>query len=657
MEKKENASSSNKDEKKEVNFFAKYAGREDLFSSVKDKNETKMSETSKQQVNNENNSNNNTLFGDNNKTLFGESKSLFGENNKTLFGDSKTLFDKTEQFFPKSKSLFGDDTNNDNNSKSLFEKNENLFACNKTRKKKRKAKSKKEEESDSSSEEDNDKKSNSEKVDNGNILDEIDKEKEEEGGDEEDEEGEGEGKEEEEEGNEDNGEEEIEKEEKIKTRFFKGKLKWYSKKKNVPKPTSILAENKYLKNNAVKCNSEIKSFFHLREEFENYIDIKELKNKNIVVLFEKELFYFSSNTFKLLKIEESLHKIIKDNEFLEIEEINKDLIGLITKEFVLIIQVNDKELKLFQKIQIKANILKSFEEGKLIILNEYVEIDKDEENDQYDDEDEEDDKTNILNFYTYDKELKYTLKSSVTLNFKKFSKKGLEEYDIFNRISNIIEYKSDYYILFTQSTIPEAEVQEFDSDYRSFYERDCRFFLNIYLYEKNSKQLKRVYKNNYKIHLKYSFSIYDSDYADFIHIWKNENINFLNENEIIFLNSNKSEFVKVNLETELSEILLPKINNLKSYSYDKKNNLYYCVNEEKLKEEQIIQVFKFVDNKFEEIKKIYLPHYYSTIFFNIKGDLIGVVKNTEIVYSFYYHWGKYAPAIRTYTSIFLLNIL
>ena len=656
MEKKENSSSPDKDEKKEVNFFAKYAGREDLFSSSKDKNETKMSETSKKQSNNENNSNNNTLFGDNNKTLFGESKSLFGENNKTLFGDSKTLFPKTEQFFPNSKSLFGDDTNNDNNSKSLFEKNENLFPCNKTQKKRKKPKSKKEDDSDSSSEEeDNDKNSNCEKVDNGNILDEIDKEKEEE---EEEENNEGEGEEkEEEEGNENNEEEEIEKEEKIKTRFFKGKLKWYSKKKNVPKPTSILAENKYLKNNTVKCNTEIKLFFHLREEFENYIDIKELKNKNIVVLFEKELFYFSSQTFKLLKIEESLHKIINDNEFLKIEEINKDLIGLITKEFILIIEVNDKEMKLFQKIQIKANILKSFEEGKLIILNEYIEKDSDEENDQDDDEEEEDDKINILNFYTYDKELKYTLKSSVKLNFKKFSKKSLEEYDIFNRISNIIEYKSNYYILFTQSTIPEAEVQEFDSDYRSFYERDCRFFLDIYLYEKNSQKLKRVYKNNYKVHLKYSFSIYDSEYADFINIWKNENINFLNDNEIIFLNSNKSKFVKVNLETELSEILLPEIKNLKSYSYDKKNNLYYCVNEEKLKEEQIIQVFKLVDNKFEEIKKIYLPHYYSTIFLNIKGDLIGVVKNTEIVYSFYYHWGKYCPALRTYTSIFLLNIL
>jgi len=126
-------------------------------------------------------------------------------------------------------------------------KNENLFPCNKTQKKRKKPKSKKEDDSDSSSEEEeNDKNSNCEKVDNGNILDEIDKEKEEE---EEEENNEGEGEEkEEEEGNENNEEEEIEKEEKIKTRFFKGKLKWYSKKKNVPKPTSILAENKYLKN-------------------------------------------------------------------------------------------------------------------------------------------------------------------------------------------------------------------------------------------------------------------------------------------------------------------------------------------------------------------------------------------------------------------------
>ena len=579
-------------------------------------------------------SNSTSLFGDNNKTLFDNDKSLFRDNKKTLLEKDKRLFSDNEQFLPNSTNLFGDKyTTLFGNNKNLFgEKNITLFGYNE-----------KNDEKDSSSDDKNDNDNNDNNSDSKKeekILDEIEDNEEEDDGD-------------------DNNDEDNEKIEKIKTRYFKGRLKWYSKKKNVPKPFNILPDNKYLKKNLVKYNTEIVSFLHLREEFENYVDIKELKNGNIILLFNDKIIYFNPKTFQLLKIANSIKKYLKKHKILDIEEINKDLIGIICKKITLIIEVNNKELQLFQKIEIKANILKSFEEGKILIINEYIYFEDNEEDGEDDvdvDDDDEDNYINRLNYFIYDKELKYKLKSSETINFKPFTKIKIKEYDLFNKITNIKEYKNNYLILFTLSTIPEAEKKGFDSDYRSFYERDCSIYLNIYLYEKNSKEIAKIYKKSFKDHFKYGFSIFETEYADVLKIWRDDNINYLSENEILFLIPNKSYYVKFNLESKSNEIISSIMKNHKCYFYNNKNNSYYCLEENSSEEEQIIQVFILVNNEFKEVNKIYLPYYYSDIFLNKKGNLIGVVKNTRIVYSYYTHWGKYAPAVRTYTSISLINI-
>ena len=55
------------------------------------------------------------------------------------------------------------------------------------------------------------------------------------------------------------------------------------------------------------------------------------------------------------------------------------------------------------------------------------------------------------------------------------------------------------------------------------------------------------------------------------------------------------------------------------------------------------------------IKNIYLPYYFSHIFPIKKGYLLGVVKNTLTVYSFYHHLGRYAPSQTIHTSLCLLK--
>ena len=87
------------------------------------------------------------------------------------------------------------------------------------------------------------------------------------------------------------------------------------------------------------------------------------------------LFYLQINfiifiPFKILNLNESIKKY---SGFKFFEEINNELIGTTANNFVLIVQINNKEVKFFQEIEIKAGMLKSFPNENLIIINEYEE--------------------------------------------------------------------------------------------------------------------------------------------------------------------------------------------------------------------------------------------------------------------------------------------
>ena len=91
----------------------------------------------------------------------------------------------------------------------------------------------------------------------------------------------------------------------------------------------------------VKCNSEIISKLDLDEQFiyfsyNKYRGIKELSNGNFILLFENIFYYINSKTFRVLNIGESLKKYFCENtSFSYIEEINEQLVGIISNNYVL----------------------------------------------------------------------------------------------------------------------------------------------------------------------------------------------------------------------------------------------------------------------------------------------------------------------------------
>ena len=362
--------------------------------------------------------------------------------------------------------------------------------------------------------------------------------------------------------------------------IFKGKDKWYCKKENVPKPYQQLTYNKKLKKIKVKCNSEIISLLHLKEPFTNYgsinyLDIKELTNRNFLILFTNKFYYINSMSFKILNIDESLKKCFcQEIKFSYFEEINIELIGVISNNIVLIVQINKKEAKLFQEIKIKANILKSFPNENLLIINEYI--------------DEEEKKLNILNYYIYDKNLKYQFIQKEEINFAKIS--IIDNFDLFNCIKNIKKLKNGKMLLFTVNTIPFKEKQEFDNLNRSFYERDVELYLNIYLYK--NKKLTLIYKKIYKMHFVYNNSIYESEYADFLKIFNDENL-LINEKDglISFFNANLSNYVTVNIEEKKGRKIVLEVEGFNQCIFDRKSKCCYLVRSFEDLEEQTIVLY------------------------------------------------------------------
>ena len=607
------------------------------------------------------------LFGDNhNKTLFGENKNtLFDKDNKeenkfifdfkkeeNIFNDKEinkiSLFDNNKPLFENNKSLFGDipissekvkNIFNDNNINLFENKNTSLFEEKDNKKilenDNNKLLSRKKNHFSDSNTKSNEKNSISDKEKEENEdeddLEEKDNEECEENND--DEEGE-------EEGNNDN----------FIARIFKGikgKEKWYCKKKNVPKPSQKLTENRLLKELDKKTNSEIVSLLHLNQLFTIngdifYIDTKVLKNGNFFILFLNKFYYIDSKTFKILNVDESVEKYFGLNsEFNYIEEINNELIGIISKEFVLIVQINNKEVKFFQKIDIKANIIKSFPNENLIIINEY----------------EEEKRTNILHYYIYDKNLKYQLKTKEEFDFRQFitNNNNIEIFAHFNCIKNIKKFKNGKIFFFTISTIPLKENEANDSMEMSFSEIDVLLFINIYLYE--NKELTIIFKKNFTEHCSYYYNILESELGDFLKIWRDENLLINEEEELIsFYNINKSSFVIVNIQQKKAKRQKFKCR-MKMSFFDKKSQYYYLVRSEEKQEFQEIILCKISpEHGLIPIKEIFLPYFFSDLILTKNGNLLGVAKNTLTTYSFYQHLGRYAPSRIINTSLCLFNI-
>ncbi len=87
-----------------------------------------------------------------------------------------------------------------------------------------------------------------------------------------------------------------------------------------------------------------------------------------------------------------------------------------------------------------------------------------------------------------------------------------------------------------------------------------------------------------------------------------------------------------------------------NYFFDKKLGLFYMIRDNDI-DMQVITLY----NVNKAIKNIFLPYYFSQIFPTKKGYLLGVVKNTLTIYSFYHHLGRYAPSYTILTSLCLLK--
>ena len=189
----------------------------------------------------------------------------------------------------------------------------------------------------------------------------------------------------------------------------------------------------------------------------------------------------------------------------------------------------------------------------------------------------------------------------------------------------------------------------------SINEMDVHLSLNIYLYE--NKELTIIYKKNYIQHFKYYYNILESEFGDFLKIWRDENILINEKDEIIsFFNLNKPSFVIVKIEQK--KVKRQKWNKkLQKCIFDKKSNYCYLVAGDEKLEFQIILLYQISpENGMIFIKNIYLPFLFSDIILTKKGHLLGVAKNTITVYYFYHHLGRYAPQKTISTSLCLLNI-
>ena len=108
--------------------------------------------------------------------------------------------------------------------------------------------------------------------------------------------------------------------------------------------------------------------------------------------------------------------------------------------------------------------------------------------------------------------------------------------------------------------------------------------------------------------------------------------------------------MEVNFETKKRKRMKFQFQDFMNYFFDKKLGLFYMIKENDLD----MQVITLYDRN-KPIKNIYLPYYFRNIFPTKKGYLLGVVKNTLTVYSFYHHLGRYAPSQIIQTSLCLLK--
>ena len=615
--------------------------------------EQNIKKTKSQDINNEedkniinNDKNNKSLFENNNKNLFGEdnNKTSFGENkNNTPHDNKKSLFNDNSIFplFENNITLFGEK----NNQKNCDEDKNQILS------KKRKISINsisdiEKEDNDDDEEEEEEDFDEEEKSKNNKVKKEKEKEVYEEEEDEYDlekkvnEECEEVENNDDDEENGDNG------------NFFakaflglRGKEKYYCKKENVPKPSQKLIENKVLKKFDIKCNSEIISLINLDEPFIfygdiNYVDIKELKSGNFLVLFLNKFYCINCKTFKFLNIDESLNKYFGlSSQFSYIEEINKELVGLISKNFVLIVQINDKEVKFFQEIEIKAEIIKSFPNENLIIINEY----------------DEKKRLNTLYYYNiYDKNLKYQLKTKEEFNFQKFAieKLDIKLFDYYNLITNIKKFKNGKIFFFTISAIPLKCYEGEDEMNVSITEIDSHLFLNVYLYE--NKELTIIYKINYSQHISFYYNILESEFGDFLKIWRDENL-LINEKDetITFFHKNRARIVTINIGQKNAKRM--KFEDSKKCLFDKQSNCFYIIRSDENLEFQKIMLYKMIEDQYFLIKIIHLPYFFNDFLLTKKGYLLGVAKNVLTIYSFYHHLARYAPTRTINTSLCLFN--
>ena len=426
---------------------------------------------------------------------------------------------------------------------------------------------------------------------------------------------------------------------------LKGKEKWYCKKKNVPKPKYELDKNNLPEKLNEQVNSEVVTMLHFQEKFRspydnNYLDIKELSNGYYFILFDNIFYCISSKKFRVLNNNESLKKYFEKENILfsDFQQINDELIGIISSKFLLIVKYNKNELSFFQEISIEPSIIKSFPSENLIIITEYVhEKEKD---------------VNILNYYAYDeKKSQFQFQKKEEIDFSKFGEEIKQFCCYFNLIGNIKKLKNGKFLFFTISTILFEEKQNFALFVGSFYERDCDIFLNIYSYE--NKELSLIYKFNYSQHYVYNSIENKYYFNNTLKFWNDRNLRLNEENkEINFFIQYLSRDIKVNYETkerkrkqfEESELTM-------NYIYDDKSKLYF-IERNNDTDEQMISIF---DSNREYIKNIFLPFYFSDIIYLKKGYLLGVIRNTLTVYSFYHHLGRYAPSKSVQTNLCLIK--
>ena len=411
--------------------------------------------------------------------------------------------------------------------------------------------------------------------------------------------------------------------------------------KNKPKTTEMMLDNNYIIRHKERLNTELINTMYLKDLYDDYYSIVELNNGNIFMILRHKFYYFDFKSYKQLKIDESLTKYFSAAiTFLYSEVVNDELIGIITEEFVLIIQYNKNEVKFFQIIEIKAKFLGSFDSGNLIIFNE---------------RNKEEDKKNILHYYIYDEKLKYKFESKEEIKFDDINKdENIDDYELYNSIANIKKLDDTTYIFFTQSSIPHEEVENKDANSMSFYERDYDLTLKIYLYENKTKKLNKIYEFSYKLHCIYSDPFFpeNSEYSYFLKTWNNENI-YINENdEIIFFLLNCSIFEKVNIKSnDLSKsTLFNKMKNVKSFFYDKKTNLFYIEKADDITFRHQILVYEDKD-KINLINKIYSPYFLVDCLRTKSGKILGVTLNTVTYYEYSYLWGDYVPTKRDYLCL------